>query len=174
MNSYIEKKLKKIEYLILKRNEINVELEKLLGYKAPEEEEEEDEEQEEAEDTDPDDEDQGKKSGRPAANRACTFDGCDRPHVAKGYCGGHYSQLNRGETLRPLTGKRNRRPHPIYDRSENTDDDIAGDVMMGNGVGRSFFCFDCKEEFQSTESALDAVCEHCNSTRVDLVNKSIS
>lgn len=38
----------------------------------------------------------------------CKFDGCERPHVARGYCGPHYKQLHRGEKLRPaIERKRN-------------------------------------------------------------------
>lgn len=39
----------------------------------------------------------------------CTFDGCDRPHFAKGYCRGHYSQQYKGKPLEPL-GQRYARP----------------------------------------------------------------
>lgn len=34
--------------------------------------------------------------------RICTFPDCDKPHAARGYCFGHYSQLNRGKKLTPL------------------------------------------------------------------------
>lgn len=34
--------------------------------------------------------------------RVCEFEGCTHPHVAKGCCRGHYSQLRRGLPLRPL------------------------------------------------------------------------
>lgn len=33
---------------------------------------------------------------------ACSFDGCARPHRAKGYCDAHYLQINRGESLREI------------------------------------------------------------------------
>lgn len=32
----------------------------------------------------------------------CTFPDCGRPHVSRGYCKGHYTQLDRGQPLRPL------------------------------------------------------------------------
>lgn len=38
--------------------------------------------------------------------RLCTFEGCGRPHIAKGYCWGHYKQLRSGKPLAPLTGRR--------------------------------------------------------------------
>jgi hypothetical protein len=32
----------------------------------------------------------------------CAYEGCERPHQAKGYCKGHYLQFNRGEEVRDL------------------------------------------------------------------------
>jgi len=32
----------------------------------------------------------------------CNFEGCDKPHEARGYCKAHYMQLRRGQKLRPL------------------------------------------------------------------------
>jgi len=34
--------------------------------------------------------------------RTCTFDGCDKPHYARGYCIGHYKQQWLGKPLTPL------------------------------------------------------------------------
>jgi hypothetical protein len=34
--------------------------------------------------------------------RRCSFDGCDKPFLAKGYCSAHYRQLRKGQPLRPL------------------------------------------------------------------------
>ena len=34
--------------------------------------------------------------------RICTFDGCEQPHEARGYCDGHYHQQWRGKPLTPL------------------------------------------------------------------------
>ena len=34
--------------------------------------------------------------------RTCTFDGCGQPHLALGYCSGHYLQHWRGKVLTPL------------------------------------------------------------------------
>jgi hypothetical protein len=34
--------------------------------------------------------------------RKCSFDGCDRPFLAKGACSAHYKQLSKGQPLRPL------------------------------------------------------------------------
>jgi hypothetical protein len=36
---------------------------------------------------------------------ACTFEGCTKPHQAKGYCSGHYRQYANGEPLRKLKEK---------------------------------------------------------------------
>lgn len=38
----------------------------------------------------------------PDATRACTFDGCDRPHEAQGLCHSHRAQAQRGAELTPL------------------------------------------------------------------------
>jgi hypothetical protein len=35
--------------------------------------------------------------------KTCTFDGCDRPHAARGWCGPHYQQKRRGAELHPVT-----------------------------------------------------------------------
>ena len=35
---------------------------------------------------------------------ACSVEGCPNPQKAKGYCGGHYTQLWQGRTLAPLRG----------------------------------------------------------------------
>src|SRR6266511_2274605 len=37
------------------------------------------------------------KRGKP-----CSFPGCEKPIVAKGYCSGHYRQSRKGQPLRPL------------------------------------------------------------------------
>jgi hypothetical protein len=34
--------------------------------------------------------------------RECSFDGCDKPFLAKGYCSAHYRQSRKGQPLRPL------------------------------------------------------------------------
>lgn len=34
--------------------------------------------------------------------RTCSFDGCGKPHEAKGLCRGHYVQQAKGQALRPL------------------------------------------------------------------------
>ena len=51
-------------------------------------------------------------------NRAigeCAFDGCGRPIVSKGHCGGHYQQRIKGYELRKL----NRAKHALSKRDEN-------------------------------------------------------
>jgi len=37
-----------------------------------------------------------------AKNKICAFDGCDKPHYARGYCDGHRQQQRRGKLLTPL------------------------------------------------------------------------
>lgn len=32
----------------------------------------------------------------------CTFEGCDRPHMARGYCNAHLKQFISGKPLRPI------------------------------------------------------------------------
>jgi len=39
--------------------------------------------------------------------RTCTFDGCDKPHEAHGYCHGHYQQLRRGSPLTTIHRRTN-------------------------------------------------------------------
>lgn len=34
--------------------------------------------------------------------RICSFEGCEKPHEAKGLCSGHYQQVRKGNPLRPL------------------------------------------------------------------------
>lgn len=34
--------------------------------------------------------------------RTCTYEGCGRKHYGRGYCAGHYRQLERGYELKPL------------------------------------------------------------------------
>ena len=41
--------------------------------------------------------------------KGCSFDGCDRKHAGKGYCGGHYQQFNSGKELKPLKHRRPKR-----------------------------------------------------------------
>lgn len=39
---------------------------------------------------------------------SCTFDGCQKPHYAKGWCKGHYTQAWKGRPLTPLL-----KPSPV-------------------------------------------------------------
>ena len=34
--------------------------------------------------------------------RKCSFDGCDKPFLAKSLCSAHYRQSRKGQPLRPL------------------------------------------------------------------------
>lgn len=36
----------------------------------------------------------------------CQFEGCERRAIAKGYCGSHYAQLQRGNGLSPLRNRK--------------------------------------------------------------------
>lgn len=36
------------------------------------------------------------------SGKSCTFDGCGKPHMARGLCNGHWQQQRRGQELRPL------------------------------------------------------------------------
>ena len=38
-----------------------------------------------------------RKAGRPRSDRKCEVAGCNRPHVAQGYCSRHYQARRRGE-----------------------------------------------------------------------------
>jgi hypothetical protein len=44
--------------------------------------------------------------------KGCKFEGCDRPHKAKGYCFGHYRHLLNGHEPRPI--------RPIRPKGEGT------------------------------------------------------
>lgn len=46
--------------------------------------------------------------------RGCDFEGCDRPHDAKGLCNIHYKQLMRGQELHPPVGGK-RKPDCKFD-----------------------------------------------------------
>jgi hypothetical protein len=41
-----------------------------------------------------------------SATRRCSFQGCGRPHLAKGLCRGHYEQQRRSGSLKPLPSRR--------------------------------------------------------------------
>ncbi len=38
----------------------------------------------------------------PRSGRTCSYTGCDNPHASAGYCGAHYVQFKKGQTLKPL------------------------------------------------------------------------
>lgn len=42
--------------------------------------------------------------------KTCTFPGCDKPLLAKGWCQGHYSQVRFGREMAPLRPKKSRVP----------------------------------------------------------------
>jgi hypothetical protein len=44
--------------------------------------------------------------------RGCEFDGCEKPYLANGLCGGHNVQRSRGVKLRPLRQYGRGNPHP--------------------------------------------------------------
>lgn len=39
--------------------------------------------------------------------KVCGFEGCGRPHKARGWCSTHYDQWRKGKPLRPITGTGN-------------------------------------------------------------------
>lgn len=45
--------------------------------------------------------------------RQCEFEGCGRPHRAKGYCSGHYQQLHHGLDISPIGALRGRRENAV-------------------------------------------------------------
>lgn len=40
------------------------------------------------------------------SKRECSYEGCEKPYRAKGYCQGHEVLVRRGEPLRPLRARR--------------------------------------------------------------------
>lgn len=44
--------------------------------------------------------------------RLCSVEGCDRKHVARGFCGGHYQRMKAGADMAPPIGEASRQPSP--------------------------------------------------------------
>lgn len=68
----------------------------------------------------------------------CAFEGCDKPHVAKGWCRGHYGQMDRGERLRPLGERNDENWQPTYFTIHNR-------LMDTQGPARAHLCVICGE-----------------------------
>lgn len=71
----------------------------------------------------------------------CAFEGCDRPAETRGYCGGHYSQFNRGVEMKPLQKNATKAqvkaatPHIIRLRREGMKiKDIAAEVDINKST----------------------------------------
>lgn len=64
------------------------------------------------------------------AKRTCAFEGCMNTHAARGYCTGHYTQLQRGETLRPLAKRRKHAPQRSFKGCTNRPH--SGDLCGGH------------------------------------------
>lgn len=43
-----------------------------------------------------------KDAANAAMKPTCTFEDCGKPHMARGFCSGHYRQQRKGQELRPL------------------------------------------------------------------------
>jgi len=82
--------------------------------------------------------------------RTCTFDGCARPHEARGYCNGHYLQQRRGKplttfrhyakhgmTLRDLLDLYTDRTGDCWVWTASTDTDGYGKVRINNKMVRA-------------------------------------
>jgi HNH endonuclease len=61
-----------------------------------------------------------------SAKRRCSFPGCDRPHLARGLCRGHYEQQRRKGSLKPLP------PRPRGDPACNFEG--CGNVAVNRGL----------------------------------------
>lgn len=51
--------------------------------------------------------------------KTCSFDGCEKPNLAKTLCAGHYMQIRQGRELRPL---RATKPHARRPKGMSEDD----------------------------------------------------
>lgn len=83
--------------------------------------------------------------------RVCDFDGCGRPHQAKGYCSAHRQQLQRGVPLGPVKTSR-----------------PAGSTLVRDAEGNKLcvHCFQWKPESEyhaGTNRALDGLKVWCKS-----------
>lgn len=66
--------------------------------------------------------------------KQCSYEECDNQQYARGYCMGHYRQLNRGIPLKRLYGGRYR-GHKICAKCQK--DKPLSDYYMQNGKPRS-------------------------------------
>lgn len=77
----------------------------------------------------------------------CSFDGCDRPHNANGYCQSHDVQLKRGKPLTPI------KPHrPHVKPLRHDPQDMFCTVQKGHQQ-----CVDCKQIKPLDEFALQKI-----------------
>lgn len=84
--------------------------------------------------------------------KACGFEGCDRPHAAKGYCNSHADQLRRRGWVGPLNEKRG--PAPGWRPSPTCDVPVRGwgdywGACGEDAVGRRGMCPRHAEAFDS-------------------------
>jgi hypothetical protein len=57
---------------------------------------------------------------RYVSKKPCSFEGCVRPHAARGYCQSHALQLKKGKALSPLKFKRPDGTPPVINYTEET------------------------------------------------------
>lgn len=68
--------------------------------------------------------------------KRCSFDGCDRPVCAKGLCNSHWSQVHKGQELRPILTHET--PEERFERNIRRDEESGCWVWVGSGSGKFY------------------------------------
>ncbi len=73
--------------------------------------------------------------------RACDFQGCSRPHKAKGLCAGHDSQKREGRALTPLRPKLRMDSAPWTKESMIAASDLEGECLIFGKYQKQKYAF---------------------------------
>jgi hypothetical protein len=115
----------------------------------------------------------------PAASLTCSFEPCDRPQAAKGFCTSHYAQQRVGKELVPLYGYQRQRGTLAHRDSQGRKecvqcrgwhDEASFGPSKKNSDGLRSECRDCRQNFYfaNREKLIEArVLRHFNITIED-------
>jgi hypothetical protein len=99
------------------------------------------------------------------AKRTCTFQGCGNPHVARGYCLGHYQQLRAGKELTPLKPRTywHGAKCPVVEDGQPCGRDIVARGYCGKHFQRWNKNKDADPAIKPTQPKLPpAICSECD------------